>query len=113
MLLKFPTPNGIRVVDGAQTLSRETYELATTARSWQSEPVSTKRHNPGDCLQVGAVDHVDYGVITGAIQLGSLDPRNDFYEQRGSPVEDLEEVQFSPDEPGKTFKIGRLLCEPL
>ena len=39
--------------------------------------------------------------------------RDDFYEQRGSSVEDLEEVQFSSDEPGKTFKIGRLLCEPL
>ncbi|KAL5575413.1 hypothetical protein UlMin_017112 [Ulmus minor] len=111
MLLKFPTPNGIGIIDGAQTVNRETYELATTARSRRSEPVSTKRHNPGECLQVGAVDHVDYGVITGAIQLGSLDPRNDFYKQRGSPVEDLEEVQFNPDEPGRTFKIGRLLCE--
>ncbi|KAL5558557.1 hypothetical protein UlMin_034768 [Ulmus minor] len=33
MLLKFPTPNGIGIVDGAQMVSRETYELATTARS--------------------------------------------------------------------------------
>ncbi|KAL5564321.1 hypothetical protein UlMin_027485 [Ulmus minor] len=113
MLLKFPTPNGIGVVDGAQTVSRETYELATTTRSRQPEPGSTKRPNLGECLQVGTVNHVDYGVITGAIQLGSLDPRDDFYEQRGSPVEDLEEVQFNPDEPGKTFKIGKLLCEPL
>ncbi|KAL5545737.1 hypothetical protein UlMin_005424 [Ulmus minor] len=113
MLLKFPTPNGIGVVDGAQTVSRETYELATIARFRQIEPISTKRRNPGECLQVGTVDHVDYGVITGAIQLGSLDPRDDFYEQRGSPVEDLEEVQFNPGEPGKTFKIGRLLREPL
>ena len=32
---------------------------------------------------------------------------------RGSPVEELDEIQFSPNEPGKTFKIGRLLCEPL
>ncbi|KAL5574831.1 hypothetical protein UlMin_016530 [Ulmus minor] len=109
----FPTPNGIGVVDEAQTVSRETYELATTARFRQTEPTSTKRRNPGECLQVGTVDHVDYGVITGAIQLGSLDPRDDFYEQRGSPVEDLEEIQFSLNEPGKTFKIGRLLQEPL
>ncbi|KAL5540819.1 hypothetical protein UlMin_043789 [Ulmus minor] len=95
MLLKFPTPNGIGVVDGAQMVSRETYELATTAQFRRTEPTSTKRRNPGECLQVGTVDHVDYGVITGAIQLGSLDPRDDFYEQRGSPVEDLEEIQFT------------------
>ncbi|KAL5557475.1 hypothetical protein UlMin_039711 [Ulmus minor] len=112
MLLKFPTPNGIGVVDGAQTVSRETYELATTARFRRTEPTSTKRRNPGECLQVETVDHVDYGVITGAIQLGSLDPRDDFYEQRGSPVEDLEEIQFSPNEPGKTFKIGSLAVDP-
>ncbi|KAL5555505.1 hypothetical protein UlMin_037741 [Ulmus minor] len=78
MLLKFPTPNGIGVVDGAQMVSREMYELATTARSQRLEHVSTKRHNPGECLQVGIVDYVDYGVITGAIQFGSLDPRDDF-----------------------------------
>ncbi|KAL5547206.1 hypothetical protein UlMin_006893 [Ulmus minor] len=113
MLLKFPTPNGIRVVDGAQTVNRETYELANITRSGLAEPGPIKQQIPSECLQVDAVDHVDYGVITGAIQLGSLDPRYDFYEQRGSPVEDLEEIQFSPDEPGKTFKIGKLICEPL
>ena len=79
MLLKFPTPNGIGVVDGAETVSRETYELATAARSRRLEPLSTKRHSPDECLQVGTVDHVDYGVIMGAIQLGNLDPRDDFY----------------------------------
>ena len=56
---------------------------------------------------------MDYGFITRAIQLGNLNPRDEFYEQRGSLVEELDEVQFSPDEPGKTFKIGKLLCEPL
>ena len=79
MLLKFPTPKGIGVVDGAQTVSRETYELATAARSRRMESPSTKQRSPGECLQVGTMDHVDYGVITGAIQLGNLDPRDDFY----------------------------------
>ena len=55
---------------------------------------------------------MDYGFITGAIQLGNLDPRDESYELRRSPIEELDEVQFSPDKPGKTFKIGRLLCEP-
>ena len=61
-------------------------------------------------MQIGAVD---YGFITRAIQLGNLNPRDEFYEQRGSLVEELDEVQFSPDEPGKTFKIGKLLHKPL
>ena len=56
---------------------------------------------------------VDYGYLIGAIQLGSLDPRDEFYEQRGSLVEELEEIQFDPDEPGKSLEIGKLLCEPL
>ena len=28
-------------------------------------------------------------------------------------MEKLEEVLFSSDEPGKFFKIGKLLCEPI
>ena len=56
---------------------------------------------------------LDYRFITCAIQLGNLDPKDEFYELRGSPVEELDEVQFSSDEPGKTFKIGKLLCKPL
>ena len=56
---------------------------------------------------------MDYGYIMGAIQLGSLDLRDEFYEQRGSPVEELDEVLFNPDELEKSFKIGKLLCEAL
>lgn len=56
---------------------------------------------------------VNYGYINGAIQLGSLDLRDEFYEQRGAPVEELEEIKFSPDKLGKNFKIGKLLSEPL
>ena len=46
------------------------------------------------------------------ISLGSLDPRDDQFAQRGAPVKDLEEVKFDPEKPGKTFKIGKLLVEP-
>ena len=35
MLLKFPTTYGIGVVDGAQTLSRETYQVAIFIQSQQ------------------------------------------------------------------------------
>ena len=59
------------------------------------------------------VGMVDYGNITGAIQLESLDLMDEFYEQIGSPVKKLEEILFDPDEPGKSFKIGKLLREPL
>ena len=47
------------------------------------------------------------------IPLGSLDPRDDQLAQSGAPVEDLEEVEFNSEKSGKTFKIGRLLAEPL
>ena len=56
---------------------------------------------------------VDYGYLMRAIPLGSLDPRDKQFPQRGSPVKDLEEVQFDPNKPGKTFKIGKLLSELL
>ena len=36
MLLKFPIVNGIRIIDGAQMVSREAYELATITGSRQS-----------------------------------------------------------------------------
>ena len=62
-----------------------------------------------DWMECGAVD---YGYLTREIPLGSFDPRNDQFAQRGAPVEDLEEVEFDPKKPGKTFKIGRLLAEP-
>ena len=103
---KFPTVNGIGVVDEAQTISRETYKIATAVRSWRQAFGPNKHHEYAECLQIGAAN---YGFITGAIQLGSLDPRDKFYEQRGSPVEELEEIQFSLDEPEKTFKIRKLL----
>lgn len=52
---------------------------------------------------------VDYNYLIGVIPLGSLDPRDEQFSQRGVPVEDLEKIEFSPDEPGKTFKIRKLL----
>ena len=52
-----------------------------------------KYHDDSECMEVRAVD---YEYITEAIQSGSLDSRDEFYEQRGVPVEELEEVQFSP-----------------
>ena len=48
-------------------------------------------------MEVGSVD---YGYINGAIHMGSLDPGDEFYEQWGSQVEELNEIQFSPDELG-------------
>ena len=62
-----------------------------------------------DWMECGAVD---YGYLTRAIPLGSLNPRDNQFSQRRVPVEDLEEVEFDPENPGKTFKIGRLLVEP-
>ena len=56
---------------------------------------------------------IDYGFLIRAIQLGSLDPRDDFPKQRGAPFEELEEVPFDLNEHGKFFKIGKLLGEPL
>ena len=55
---------------------------------------------------------VDYGYIIEAIQLGSLDMRDEFYEQIGSPLEELEEILFNLNEFGKFYKIGKLMCEP-
>ena len=72
MLLKFLTMNGIKVVDGAQTVNMETYELATATLSRQPACGPNKRCDHSECLQIGAVD---YGFITGAIQLGNLDPK--------------------------------------
>ena len=56
---------------------------------------------------------VNYGYLTRAIPLGSLDPRDDQFSQREASVEDLEEIEFDPKKLGKTFKIGRLLVELL
>ena len=109
MLLKFPTINGIEVVDGAQTVSRETYEIASIVRS-QQWTIPRKYGSSSECMEFGSVD---YECITGAIQLGSLDPRDEFYEQWGSPIEELDEITFGPDEPGRTFKIEKLLQVPL
>ena len=109
MLLKFPTVNGIGVVGRAQMVSRETYEITTAIRSRQ-QTIPGGYHNSSECMEVGSVD---YGCIMGAIQLGNLDPKDKFYEQRGSPVEEFDEIPFDPDEPGRTFKIGKLLREPL
>ena len=50
MLLKFPIVNGIGIVDGAQMVSRETYELATITGSRQSEFCPNKHREPGKCL---------------------------------------------------------------
>ena len=55
---------------------------------------------------------VDYGYLTRAIPLGSLDPRDNQFAQRGASVKDLEEVEFNPNKLGKAFKIGKLLVEP-
>ncbi|KAL5560578.1 hypothetical protein UlMin_036789 [Ulmus minor] len=117
--MKFPTPYGIGVCEGIQTLSRETYRVATSFRSEQPKyPPNTFPLGPdvpeklaefNDWMECGTVD---YGYLTGAIPLGSLDPRDDQFSQRGAPVEDLEEIEFDPEKPGKTFKIGRLLLEP-
>ena len=35
----------------------------------------------------------NFGFLMGAITLGGLDPRDKTFEQKGSPVEQLEEVQ--------------------
>ena len=45
--------------------------------------------------------------------MGSLNPRDDQFTQRGALVEDLEEIEFDMKKPRKTFKIGRLLADPL
>ncbi|KAL5575149.1 hypothetical protein UlMin_016848 [Ulmus minor] len=117
--MKFPTPYGIGVCEGIQTLSRETYRVATSFRSEQPKyPPSTFPLGPDVPEKLAEFDDwmvcgtVDYGYLTGAIPLGSLDPRDDQFSQRGAPVEDLEEIEFDPEKPGKTFKIGRLLLEP-
>ncbi len=90
MLLKFPTVKGIGVIDGAQTVSKETYEIATSTRSqWQVIPSGNV--NSSECMEIGSID---YGCIIGAIQLGSLDPKEKIYEQWGSLVEELDEVLF-------------------
>ncbi|KAL5542109.1 hypothetical protein UlMin_009819 [Ulmus minor] len=117
--MKFPTPYGIGVCEGIQTLSRETYRVATSFRSEQPKyPPNTFPLGPDVPEKLAEFDDwmvcgtVDYGYLTGAIPLGSLDPRDDQFSQRGAPVEDLEEIEFDPEKPGKTFKIGRLLLEP-
>ena len=41
--------------------------------------------------------------MIGAIPLGSLDPRDKHFMQRGAPVEDFEEIQFDPEKAWKNF----------
>ena len=113
LLMKFPTPFGIGVCEGIQTLSRETYQVATSFRSEQPKyppntfplgpDVSEKLAEFDDLMECGTVD---YEYLTGAIPLGRLDPRDDQFSQRGASVKDLEEVEFDPKKIGKTFKIG-------
>ena len=56
---------------------------------------------------------VDYKYLIGEIPLGIINPRDELFEQRGYPVEELEEVQFEPNELGKSFQIEKLLSDPL
>ena len=45
--------------------------------------------------------------------LGKSRPQDEQFAQRGALIEDLKEVQFDLEKPGKNFKIGKLLSEPL
>ncbi len=82
-MLKFPTINGIRVVDGAQTLILKTYQVAISIQSKQRPvapntykvvPETSSKHD--DWMEVRAVD---YGYLTGTIKLGSKDRRDEFF----------------------------------
>ena len=83
LLMKFPIPFGIGVCEGIQTLSRETYRVATSFRSEQPKyPPNTFPLGPDvpekpvevyDWMECGTVD---YEYLTGVILLGSLDPRD-------------------------------------
>ena len=61
-----------------------------------------------DGMLVGILEP-DYGFLTGASILGGLDPRDETFEQRGFPVEQLDEVQVDLEDPAKRVKIGKLL----
>ena len=50
-----------------------------------------------------------YAFLTRAITLGGLDPRDETFEQRGSPVKQLEEVRVDLEDPTKKVKIRKLL----
>ena len=99
--MKFPTPFGVGVYEGVQNLSKETYWVATSFRSKQPQyPQNTFPIGPDeppkpveiyDWMECGAVD---YGYLMGAIPLGSLDPRDDQFSQRGPLVIDLEKNQI-------------------
>ena len=56
---------------------------------------------------------IDYGYITSNLLAGSIDPRNELFEQKGSPFEELDYILFNLDKPDKFFKIGKLLSEHL
>ena len=56
---------------------------------------------------------VDHEYLIGIIPLGIIDPLDELFEQRGTPVEELEEEQFDPKKLGKSFKMGNLLSKPL
>ena len=99
LLMKFPTLYEVGVYEGIQTLSRETYRVATSF--WSEQPkyppntflvgpdISPQPAEVYDWMECGAVD---YGYLTGEIPLGSIDPRDDHFVQIGVPVEDLEEI---------------------
>ena len=82
--MKFPTPFGIGMCEGIQTLSQETYRVAISFRTEQPKyPSNTFPFGPDvlekpvefyDWMECGIID---YGYLTGAIPLGSLDPWDD------------------------------------
>ncbi|KAL5571059.1 hypothetical protein UlMin_020656 [Ulmus minor] len=104
LLMKFPTPFGIGKCEGIQTLSWETYRVATSFQTERPKypsntfllgpKVSEKLIKVYDWMECGTVD---YGYLTGVIPLGSLDPRDDQFSQRRALVEDLEEEVYIDD----------------
>ena len=109
ILMKFPTPFGVGVFEGIQTLSTEMYPVDTSFHSKQLKyalhTFSLGSDTPPklvefyDWMECGTVD---YAYLTGEIPLGSLDPKDDQFAQRGALVE----VEFDMEKPRKTFKIG-------
>ena len=58
-----------------------------------------------DGMIVGMLEP-DYGFLTRAITLGGLDPRDETFEQKGSLVEQIEEVSVYLEDPTKKVRIG-------
>ena len=110
--MKFPTPFGIGVCEGIQTLSRKTYRVA---KSFQSKHPKYAPHtfpigpdSPPEAIEVYdwmKCGIVNYGYLTREIPLGSL-LLDDQFAQKGALVKDLKEIEFDPEQLGKTFKIG-------